>query len=408
VRILLATYWTIPQPLGGLWPFITLLKKGLEKKGHEVDILGRTIDGSAYMILEKNQSVKIDKLLPLLKDKLDSSTFPQLHLKFFNYEFDRYCMELAASYLNINNYDLIHTQDVISTIAISRIKPKHIPLVASMHGSLPIAITFSMKNFFSSMNQEEIKKTDIYRYYKIIEQLGAKAADCIHTSSRWCRDLLVKDYGISSTSISTFPYGIDIESLEKQPTTNYPISRPENKKVITFSGRLAEIKGLSYLINALHRLKQERLDWVCWIIGQGEMENELTKLVTNLNLQSDVQFLGQRKDVFSLLKQSDIFVLPSLQDNQPFSAIEAQIAGLPSVVSNAGGLPEIVKHGETGLVAPSGKSEPLFNHLKRLLEDDSFCVSLGEKAEIWGRQHWSFDTMIYHTLTMYQKVLNKI
>jgi glycosyltransferase involved in cell wall biosynthesis len=136
------------------------------------------------------------------------------------------------------------------------------------------------------------------------------------------------------------------------------------------------------------------------------MKVPLQELCAQLNLNEFVEFLGARDDVPALLKQSDIFVLPSLQDNMPLSLIEAQIAGKASVISDAGGLPEMAKHGETGLIAPAGESEPLFEHLKTLLENDSYRNKIANHTKQWALKHWSIDLMTKRLLKIYQTMID--
>jgi glycosyltransferase involved in cell wall biosynthesis len=79
---------------------------------------------------------------------------------------------------------------------------------------------------------------------------------------------------------------------------------------------------------------------VCWIVGDGIKEEELLNQRNELGLKKEVLFFGKRDDIPALLKLSDIFVLPSLIENQSVSLIESQIAGKAAIVSDTGGLPE--------------------------------------------------------------------
>lgn len=167
------------------------------------------------------------------------------------------------------------------------------------------------------------------------------------------------------------------------------------------------MKGHKHLIEALAMLKGVREDWECWLLGDGPLENQYGEQVRSLGLEAHVQFWGPRQDVPELLSQADVFVLPSLQDNLPFSIMEAQIAGKAAVVSDAGGIPEMVKHGKTGLVSPAGQSEPLFQNLRRMLESDRLRTRLGEQAKRWALEHWSIETMMKKTLKVYDTVMKR-
>lgn len=120
-----------------------------------------------------------------------------------------------------------------------------------------------------------------------------------------------------------------------------------------------------------------------------------------LGLSEQVFFLGRRQDAAALMRQADLFVLPSLQDNHPVSVMEAQIAGKLVIVSNAGGIPEMVQHGVTGLVSEAGRSEQLLHHLRLGLDNDAFRQQVGAQAQAWGRAHWSLEAMTGRVLDIY-------
>lgn len=399
MNILLATYWPLPH-LGGVWPFMDQIKQRLEQKGHSVDILGNGPDTPKYHLVYTDREISKDHLLPLLKAKLTTETTPLLHKEPWVYqvELDRYCMELAAAYFGLEQYDVIHTQDVISTLALSRVKPKRTGLVANIHGSLAREVLFALQE-----SRADLTESVIWKYYRAIEYYGAMAAHVTIASSQWLKNLLVHDFQIPDSQITVFQYGLDTDKFDRIKARGTDIKRPPNKKVIICPARLVFIKGLHHLIPALAKLKQVRSDWVCWIVGEGDKKGELQDQAKELGVQEDVLFLGHRDDVPALLGLADLFVHPSIQDNQPFSVMEAQTAGLPSVVSDAGGLPEIVQHGVTGLVSPVGDVDRLFSHLLKLVEDDAYRHRLSANALRWGKEHWSMELMLERLMGVYEK-----
>jgi glycosyltransferase involved in cell wall biosynthesis len=406
MRILLATYWLIPH-LGGVWAYMQEVQKKLELMGHEVDLLGNTPDCMGYHVVNRNLVIQKQEFTPLIQARLNSTVFPHLHVADGSIatEVDRYCMELAAAYFGLDHYDLIHTQDVISTLAISRVKPSHVPLLASIHGSFAREGFMIAQTNKPSLIEAEFNQTLASKYNMALEREGAHAADFILTANQWLKNLLVNKYAVPQEKVKAFPYGVDVASFLKMANScDSLITAPPNKKVILCTARLTFIKGIQYLLSALAQLKQERNDWVCWIAGEGEMREELIQKSISLGLKEEVAFLGHRRDVPYLLKQSDIFVLPSIQDNQPFSVIEAQIVGKPVLVSDAGGLPEMVRHGKTGLISPVGRSDVIAHHLKLLLENDSYRKLLGRNAEKWALQNWSLDTMLNRLLSVYNSL----
>jgi glycosyltransferase involved in cell wall biosynthesis len=150
-----------------------------------------------------------------------------------------------------------------------------------------------------------------------------------------------------------------------------------------------------------------RSDWVCWIVGDGSLRRQLEEQSIRASLQQDVFFLGEQSNVPGLLTQADIFVHTCIQDNQPFSLMEAQMAGLPSVVSTAGGLPEMVTHGYTGLLVPVGDALSTAQQLNALLGNDEYRKFLGRNAKAFAINHWSMDLMIERLLAIYNSAISQ-
>jgi glycosyltransferase involved in cell wall biosynthesis len=382
------------------------IKQRLEALGHSVDLMGHTTDFTGFHIVNDGRTVSKELFRPLLRAKLNSAAAPSLHTDPWvnDNEIDRYCMELAAAHFGLEQYDLIHTQDVISTRALSRVKPKRTPLVANIHGSIAREVLLAA---YHQNPNSELRKLPIWNYYKTMEYYGATSADVTLTSTYWLKDLMIRDYGVPATQIDVFQYGLDTAAFWQKYALGTSMQRPPGKKVIICPARLVFIKGIEVLLTALGLLKQARQDWVCWIVGEGELRPVLEQQAADLGLQGEVQFLGYRDDIPALLGLADIFALPSLQDNQPFSVMEAQMIGLPSVVSDAGGLPEMVEHGRTGLVSPVGDAPAMSHHLHLLLQDEAYRRRLGAKAKAWGVRHWSLDRMIERLQAVYEKAMER-
>jgi glycosyltransferase involved in cell wall biosynthesis len=399
MKILLATYWPIPH-IGGIWPVMKSIKEQLESKGHEVDLMGKTPDGEAFYIIKQNEQIKRLSLHPIRQFLKSTNKFimgvdPLL-------EIDRYCLELSAAFFGIDQYDVIHTQDVFSTRSLSRVKAKNTILVVSVHGLISQEIIYAGKQVPKPFHISRINKTLDWEYYYILDSIGVKSADVIHTSSQWMRTILTKELSIPEEKIVTFKYGINIGAFIDKLSIPTDIERPPGKKVIMTTGRLNHIKGFHHLLVSLGKLKKVRNDWVCWIVGDGIAKKELVEQTKQLGLQKHVQFLSARNDVPSLLNKADIFVLPSIKDNMPLAVIEAQVSGTPVVVSDGGGLPEMVEHGITGLIAPVGDTEILYTHLKTLLENEFMRNTMALNTKNSALTNWSIDWMMENLIGIYR------
>ncbi len=378
------------------------LKKKLEILGHEVDILGYDEINMNIHIVNENRKIEREKILPLLKAKMNPQNYPAIYAnQLVEYtEFQRYVFELGAVYLGLDKYDIIHTQDVISTACIQRVKPAKTALVATLHGSVAHEIRHQLTTIHKSSNSYIARA-----YYDELEKTGATAADVTIVANKWLKNILTNEFKVPAEQIQVLHYGFDTENFIKKMKKKSPLVKPKDKKVIIFSGRLTDLKGVQHLLEALSKLKQVRQDWVCWIVGSGDKLAALRIQSKVLKLQDDVLFFGKRDDVPYLLAISDIFVLPTLLENQPLSLIEAQIAGKASIVSDVGGLPEMVEHRVTGILTPPGDPDSLFEQLEILLKNDKLRKNLGMNAKKWGMTHWSNEQGVKSLLEIYHNAI---
>ncbi|MGW8958991.1 glycosyltransferase [Paenibacillus sp. NPDC055715] len=166
-------------------------------------------------------------------------------------EKDRYCMELAAAYFGIEQYDVIHTQDVIATRALSRVKRKDSALVANIHGSLAREVMMALERDQEPGYRESL----MWKYYWALEHYGAISADITITSTEWMKQTLVREFEVPEQQLATFQYGLDTEHFWEIEENVTDMTRPVGKKVIICPSRLVYIKRLHYLMSALGLLK---------------------------------------------------------------------------------------------------------------------------------------------------------
>jgi glycosyltransferase involved in cell wall biosynthesis len=401
MKILLATFFVIPH-LGGVWNYMQQLRSKLTSLGHEVDLLGTGKDQDFIYIVNKNEKYFCDENSTPLEHKKKNSISNYNDNDFFvkRYQSLIAFYEASIKKLDLNQYDLIHTQDVFSTGIVSRIRSNKIALVASLHGS----VAHELKYF-------HIKKSPTsevaYKYFDQIEFEGASSAEFTIVANKWLKNKLTLEYKVPEKNIKVIHYGYDSDSLYNKLKIQSSISSPNGKKVIIYFGRLVELKGVHYLINSLFLLKQQRKDWVCWIVGDGVKYQSLQKQVKDLKLDNEVVFWGSRKDAPYLLSKSDIFILPSLFENQPLSVIEAQLLGKAIIVSNAGGLPEMIENGKTGLITKTANPQHLKNAINILLENDSLRSELGQNAQKWANSYWSQDLAIKNIVNIYIQAISR-
>jgi glycosyltransferase involved in cell wall biosynthesis len=177
-----------------------------------------------------------------------------------------------------------------------------------------------------------------------------------------------------------------------------PLPVEEHKgPTIGFVGRLSEEKGIQWLLKAMVKIKKEIPDVRLLIVGTGPMEKELRELCENLEMNSAVQFAGYRQNVFEVLRQLDVFVIPSRSEGCPIVVLEAMAMGLPVVASHVGGNPELVRDGETGYLVP-------FNHLDGLAGAVVSLLRNREQAEMMGEKGKELAFTKFHPLNFVRQL----
>jgi glycosyltransferase involved in cell wall biosynthesis len=173
--------------------------------------------------------------------------------------------------------------------------------------------------------------------------------------------------------------------------------------VVTHIGRFSVQKNHALLIEAFAQVRADAPLYLL-LVGGGELENAVREQVAGLGLQERVRFLGIRADVADILRASDVFVLSSRWEGNPMSVMEAMAAGLPVVSTAVGGVPELVREGETGLLVPSEDAGALARALQALVDDPARRAAMGTAARRHAVAH--FD--IRHTVRGYEQLYEKL
>jgi glycosyltransferase involved in cell wall biosynthesis len=159
---------------------------------------------------------------------------------------------------------------------------------------------------------------------------------------------------------------------------------------LLFVGRLSPEKGISYLLKATALLAAKGKTVELHIVGTGPSEEELSKQARALSITSLVHFHGfvpHGKALRQLYRESDVFILPSLQDQQPKVLMEAMSQNLPVVATNVGGIPSIVQDGKNGLLVPPQQPEAISSAIDRVLSDEELYRRLVSEGLTHVRAH---------------------
>jgi len=147
-------------------------------------------------------------------------------------------------------------------------------------------------------------------------------------------------------------------------------------------GRLTPAKGQVLLVQACARLRDAGVAFHLTLVGAGPDRERVERAVAELRLQRQVTLTGalNQKDVRGQFAQADVFVLPSLAEGIPVVLMEAMASGVPCVTTPVNGIPELIEHERTGLLARPGDVESLAGELRRLIAEPALRRALALAA----------------------------
>ena len=157
----------------------------------------------------------------------------------------------------------------------------------------------------------------------------------------------------------------------------------------------------------LKKILLTRPEIVFVFLGDGELLNELKMQAALLGIKDKVKFLGWRPDVADVMSTFDIFVLPSLNEGMGKVLVEAMAMGKPIIASDIGGIPDLVIHGENGLLTPPGDSESIAMSIEFLYRDTLKRKYLGDKGKVFAADY-NVDSMVQKIDRLYIELFKKL
>ena len=195
------------------------------------------------------------------------------------------------------------------------------------------------------------------------------------------------------------------------PELNYSISKDyahlKGNPTLGIIARLSEEKGHLLLFSAFKQLIKVYPQARLLVIGSGRKEGELKDWVNRENLNAGIIFLGDVTQLNALFKIIDISILPSTLEGLGFSILEAQVNGVPVVASAIGGIPEIIKDRETGILINPSDSDELYRGIKLLLEDASLRKKIVSNAKQQIKERFSLDKMVLQVESVYKEAISR-
>lgn len=217
---------------------------------------------------------------------------------------------------------------------------------------------------------------------------------------------LKNDIGVSEDKIRRIYNGVDC-------TLFHPLSDKNREQAgeIVFGtvGRIEPVKNHILLVKAFALLRKHLQGADCrpvlHIIGDGMQRRELAEYVDENGLSQDVWMPGMRSDIPQLLRNMDVFMLPSLAEGISNTILEAMATGLPVIATNVGGNPELVEGGRSGFLVSPDAPEEMANAMRRYVTSMSRIKRHGECARSIVMDKFSSDRMISSYISLYESVM---
>jgi glycosyltransferase involved in cell wall biosynthesis len=217
---------------------------------------------------------------------------------------------------------------------------------------------------------------------------------------------VLRDAGIPEERIAIVPSGIDVGKFHRADADRTVDIRsefhiPPGARIVGNIAHLADHKGHRYLIDAADIVIKEEPDVIFLIVGEGEERKALETQIARLGLQGKIILAGFRENVAAFLSAFDLFALSSHLEGLCTSLLDAMLAGVPVVTTRAGGVPDIIKDNENGLLVEPRNPAALAHAIVRLLRDREFAQRLARSARETVLRDFTSDKMVEGTIAVY-------
>jgi D-inositol-3-phosphate glycosyltransferase len=364
---------------GGMNVYVREVSRELGRMGVSVDVFTRSQDPSIPRVVRLGERARVIHLAaggeaPMARERVHD------HLDEFVEGIEAWRIAEAI------DYDLIHAHYWLSGVAALTLKTRwSVPVLQMFHtlGRLKNRVARSAAELEPAVRLEE-------------ETRIVSAADRIVAANVVERAELLRDYAAHASRIATIPCGVDTDLFT--PGDRAEARRRldlDGRPLLLWVGRIAPIKGLDTLLDAVARLSGSGQDMRLLVVGgdadepTNGHETSLRRRIERLGLGDSVRFVGpQPQSVLPLYyAASDVTVLPSYYESFGMVALEAMACGSPVIASRVGGLVTTVRDGVTGFLVPDGDVEALAERIATLVADPELRWRLGREGVRWAAQH---------------------
>ncbi|WP_407523107.1 N-acetyl-alpha-D-glucosaminyl L-malate synthase BshA [Lacibacter sp. MH-610] len=287
------------------------------------------------------------------------------------FDYPPYETTLASTMVDVvlnNDLDLLHVHYAIPHASaaymakqILKKKGKDIPVITTLHGT---DITLVGKD----------------KTFEPVVTFSINESDAITAVSENLKKETYHNFSVEK-EIEVIYNFVDVERFSKKPLDAFrKVLAPNGEKIIAHASNFRKVKRVNDVIRIFHEINKA-IPSKLLMVGDGPDRPDAEELCRELNLCDEIRFLGKQQEMEEILAISDLFVLTSEYESFGLSALEAMAAGVPVLSTNAGGLPEINLHGQTGYMANVGDIKALSKLGIDLLKDETELASFKQHAK---------------------------
>ena len=364
---------------GGSGVVATELGIALSKRGHEI-----------HFITYK-QPVRLELLSSNVHfHEVNVPEYPLFH-------YQPYELALSSKLVNVirnHRIDLLHVHYAIPHAYAGYMAKKMlqsegitIPMVTTLHGTditlvgnhpfYKPAVTFSINNSDVITCVSESLKQDTLRHFEVTKDI-----DVVHN--------------FIDTNVSEKVFTDCQRDLMAEP----------DEKIITHISNLRPVKRLNDVVSVFYKIQQS-IKAKLIIVGEGPEREAAEQLIKEYDISNNVIFVGQSNEIDKILCFSDLFLLPSEAESFGLAALEAMVDGVPVISSNAGGLPEVNIHGESGFLSDVGDIDDMAANALKIFKDEKTLKEFKERAKKVAKS-FDINTIVPKYESLYQKAIDNI
>jgi len=244
----------------------------------------------------------------------------------------------------------------------------------------------------------------IYRWF--LRRFGSRA-DAIIANSQAAASAVKHTMGDTRTPVAVVANFIDLERFDPdrhdRKTARELLGLPQDRFVVGFVGRLDRAKGADLLVDAAATLPRDAKSWHFYLVGDGPQRRSLADRIGRLGLERTVGIGGLHEDAAAILPAFDVVVVPSRREAFGIAALEAMRMRVPVIASPAGGLPELVRDHDTGILLSRLDAETIARAIQGLAADDRLREKLRRNAyELASR--FGGDQAVQQIVEIYRRV----